>query len=595
MPPKLCFFGCVFYFTGFEEKTTPDGSVFTLEQLKHFEINLSRRGGSLISEYDASKVTHVIVDTQAHSIISRARADGKRIVNIYWLEDVLLSGNFHLPDKALHFPRSSLISYLSQEKLDQLPNGSNFVSFRNEKIAVSGFSQEQISILKEMILQIGAQFTLALSGHNTLLISNTTKSEKYSKALEWMIPVVSVHWLLDVFLGLNDAHKKPFGSHHFRHKQIDSKDPFELDRASMRHLLAGWKVPIKLERELLASKMASISAKPQSSEPTTVEKPSLPAPSPSPSAPVSTCGVTPTIISPSVTAPTVSASGPNAASVQNTTVTTTTNTTTTIATATVTANATSTNSTSTANQPQASTASITATPSESSVPPPVTKSPETVPAVDPFVPPSVLRPTGSNTSYESNYRVLVTGFTVEKFKELEEIVKKLNGKFTSNPNEVTHLVIDKPRTTLKFLFALNYTQFIVHYDWLYASNRAGKFVPEINYTYDAVGKLLEKRNSNKRKDPKTGQVTGKLFAPFIFFITPSVSPPIATLRKLIQSTASGQIMTDILPEKAQLDKLHSQNFKLVIIAAENDLYMVQNYASLNIRKYSIPFALTFSN
>lgn len=255
LPYNLCVFGCVFYFTGFDEKTRPDNMTFTCEQLRHFETNIRNHGGRLVAKYDATKVTHVIVDTQAHPIVPLARADGKRIVNIYWLEDVILSGKLRLPDKALHFPRSALISFLPPETLYQLPNPSNLITFRGEKIAVSGFSPVQVSILREMILQIGATFTIGFSAMNTLLIANNQSSEKCERALRWLIPIVSAHWLVDVFLGINDAHKRPFGGFNTRHKQLYHENPFQLDRAAMRHLLAGWNVPIKLDHTLLAAKV----------------------------------------------------------------------------------------------------------------------------------------------------------------------------------------------------------------------------------------------------------------------------------------------------------------------------------------------------
>lgn len=643
MPYKLCFFGCTFYLTGFTEKTTPDNLEFTPKQLKNVETNISNFGGTWLTQYDPAKVTHVITDTQSNPIVVRAKGEGKRIVNLYWLEDCLTNGTLTLPEKALHFPRSPYISLDKPEKLDQMPNSSNLVSFRNEIISVSGFSFPEISVLRELVMQIGAKFTTSFSVHNTLLISMDTKKEKYNYANQWSIPVVSAHWLLDVFLGLNDAHKKPFGSYHFRHKQIDSKDPFEMDRAAMRPLMTGWKFPIRLDREVLSIKLSSLSTKKskddQKEETTAASTADLPKdkketdaaaegetepPKATDDQTVESNGNEKTeetittetpIVDSSVTNPETLPAGdskseekPSETKSANETQNETPNSSDPIDVSLESPNnnlahgtkhqLTPDDSLFTKPSPTGPVAKKPRTGSsivDSALTPPAnvmspSKMPSLIPLLDTVapinssIPPSVLRTTVSNNTYESNYKVLVTGFTHSKRKELEEIIKKLNGKLTTNASEVTHLVIDEPRTTLNFLFSINYAQFVVHSDWLYASSRAGKFVPEINYTFDGVRKLLEKRNSLRRKDPKTGQLVGKLFSSFIFFITPSVNPSIAILRRLISATLSGQVITDTLPQKAQLDKLHSQNIKFVFIAAESDYYMLNAYKAWNIRK-----------
>jgi twin BRCT domain len=66
------------------------------------------------------------------------------------------------------------------------------------KIAISGYTGAERTALVELIRSVGASYSEAMKPSNSHLVCKTAKGEKYEKALEWKIHVVSIEWLLHV-------------------------------------------------------------------------------------------------------------------------------------------------------------------------------------------------------------------------------------------------------------------------------------------------------------------------------------------------------------------------------------------------------------
>ncbi|VEL10778.1 unnamed protein product [Protopolystoma xenopodis] len=118
----------------------------------------------------------------------RALLDGKRVVTIYWLNDVLEKGRMTPPDEIIHLP-----SPFSQE--------ITFSFLRAQTISVSGFEGRERAKVKLLILQLGAKFDDYLEPTDTLLVCKRPEGKKYEMALVWDIPCVNVRWLQDIYLG----------------------------------------------------------------------------------------------------------------------------------------------------------------------------------------------------------------------------------------------------------------------------------------------------------------------------------------------------------------------------------------------------------
>jgi hypothetical protein len=66
------------------------------------------------------------------------------------------------------------------------------------KISVSGYVGTERTALVELIRSVGACYTEAMRPNNTHLICKTANGQKYEKAIEWKIHIVSQEWLFHV-------------------------------------------------------------------------------------------------------------------------------------------------------------------------------------------------------------------------------------------------------------------------------------------------------------------------------------------------------------------------------------------------------------
>lgn len=113
----------------------------------------------------------------------------------------------------------------------------------------------------------------------------------------------------------------------------------------------------------------------------------------------------------------------------------------------------------------------------------------------------------------------------------------LGGRLTTDHNEMTHLVMTKPTRTLKFLYALCRSKYIIlvrnndirifhnsiklfQSSWLEESAKLGCFQPEENHWVTDLGTSVKCNIPAVIKSP----IRKTLFENRVFFITPSVVP-----------------------------------------------------------------------
>lgn len=130
-------------------------------------------------------------------------------------------------------------------------------------------------------------------------------------------------------------------------------------------------------------------------------------------------------------------------------------------------------------------------------------------------------------------RVLFTGFIRADTKQLQTMVTQLGGSVVENPLFCTHLVAAAFSRTMKFFVAINVCQHIVTRQWVEQSNQRNAFLDEKMFPLqDAAGEAEIKCSLQQSLARSRAQ---KLFAGMTFFVTPSVKPPVAELKKIIES------------------------------------------------------------
>jgi hypothetical protein len=140
-------------------------------------------GASPVKEY-SEQVSHCIFACQEDSLFSRAVQDNKIVASMYWLNYIVLEGNYVPPTNSiLFYPRPT-------KRLNELVD---------KEISVTGYVGLQRNYLKHLITAMGAKFAGGLNTQTDYVICLKTDSVKYVKAIEWKIPVINHLWLEDVF------------------------------------------------------------------------------------------------------------------------------------------------------------------------------------------------------------------------------------------------------------------------------------------------------------------------------------------------------------------------------------------------------------
>lgn len=224
VPLEMCLVGCIFCILDY-------GRLFDAPTIAVWKKVILQRGGEVEEAY-SSRCTHVICVTQRDSVVQQAIREGKRCVTVFWLNDVLLRKKLQPPWLALHFP-----SPYSDDK-----------PCKNQIISASGFDREERIRLKQMVLATGAKYTTYLTRLNSLLITKKREGLKYQKAQEWSISTVNLQWVQDVMLGHYEALRLPMAQ---KYQQYDAAEStFRLDYSLVPHLMAAWRVPVKLTEEI---------------------------------------------------------------------------------------------------------------------------------------------------------------------------------------------------------------------------------------------------------------------------------------------------------------------------------------------------------
>lgn len=216
----MCLVGCVFFILDLER-------LYGSSVIAGWKKVIMHRGGEVEENY-SPRCTHVICDTQRNILVQQALREGKRCVTIFWLNDVLLRKKLQAPWHALHFP---------SPYTDDKP-------CKNQIICTSGFDSEERQQVKQMVLSIGAKYTTYLTRLNSLLVTKKKEGLKYQKAQEWGIGTVNVQWLQDVVLGHYEALRLPMAPKYQQYEET------RLDYGLVPHLMAAWRIPIKLTEEI---------------------------------------------------------------------------------------------------------------------------------------------------------------------------------------------------------------------------------------------------------------------------------------------------------------------------------------------------------
>lgn len=521
VPKEVIMIGCFFFFDG----TTFD---MTDQEKKKLESRVTACGGQIETTY-SDRVTHVVSDCQGNTVTRQGLQEGKRIVSLYWLDDVYKQGKMFVPNKAWHLPKTDI----------QPPS-----LLSKEIVSTTGFSIDERANIRVLCTQIGCRYTPYMSTKNTVLVAKKVDGEKYNKALDWLIPVVSGQWVTDAFLGVNNASARPFGNHQ-RHKRFDAKsEHFDLDMYSVRHLLVGWKIPIKvseeqvkeaLERKKKLDETASCSqaSDEKSSQETEIMSTSMP----SQDSIVQSSQADTFVVNPPQ----------NNQLSENTDLKRTSEN----------------NDDDVFMKPLAKKAKIATSPAL-----------EPMKSLSNGIPPPPPLTLGENV-----FKILFTGIRQSEQPRLEEIVRKLGAKVTTNPSDCTHVVIERPVRTPKYLSAMSHTNFIVSKLWVIKSGQAGRFLNELKYAFVAVQEALKRRDSR-------GENGRFLFKNMVFFITPGVIPSPSVIKPIIES-AGGIAVTHIAPNAAQLKRMSERNQEFIVISTENDGLLCENFHKNKVRKYYV--------
>ncbi|XP_012566719.2 PAX-interacting protein 1 isoform X1 [Hydra vulgaris] len=173
--PEKLLEGCVIFFSGYEDRLQP--LVYQVWK------DVIRKACGEIEETYSDKVTHFICLHQQVPFFKKALADKKKIATAYWLNDILVAKTFFPPNTPLHLPS---------------PFTEVIADIQNSLITVSGYNGHERLLVKHMINFLGAHYTGHMTRSHTHLICKTPAGEKFKKAVEWQIPVISASWLGDM-------------------------------------------------------------------------------------------------------------------------------------------------------------------------------------------------------------------------------------------------------------------------------------------------------------------------------------------------------------------------------------------------------------
>jgi PAX-interacting protein 1 len=110
-------------------------------------------------------------------------------------------------------------------------------------LTLTGFEGRDRDYVKDMVRRTGAKYTSYFSKHNHAVVCHSAVGDKYQKAKDWKISTVSVQWLNDVLFGSINAEQC---MHNPKYHNFRLEDPLRIDYALVPHLIAAWKIPIRV-------------------------------------------------------------------------------------------------------------------------------------------------------------------------------------------------------------------------------------------------------------------------------------------------------------------------------------------------------------
>ncbi|KAG1673483.1 PAX-interacting protein 1 [Nymphon striatum] len=228
VPPSSCLLGCTFCICDYESPTN---------KVDMWKKIVLYHGGEVEPTY-SPQCTHVICESTKNPVMQQALREAKRCISAFWLNDVIIQRNMIPPWKAVHIPSPCIHDKPCKKQI----------------IAISGFEGNDRKCLQEMILISGARYTGHLCQSNTLLIAKKNDGQKFKKATEWRIPVVSVQWLNDILSGHYEALRSPLSQ---KYQNYNLDNAFKLDYTNIHHLMFAWRSPVKVTEAMLSQNSQS--------------------------------------------------------------------------------------------------------------------------------------------------------------------------------------------------------------------------------------------------------------------------------------------------------------------------------------------------
>ncbi|XP_049699175.2 PAX-interacting protein 1 isoform X1 [Helicoverpa armigera] len=259
LPPDLFLLGCVFHIVEYQQS-------WGAERVSRWGEAIQRRGGEVEPVYCA-RVTHVLCETQRHGVVMQALRDAKRCVTAYWLSDAMLRRGVLPPWHALHLPSM----YAARDR-----------PARHHRAAISGWRDEERDRVTFCLEHIGAKLTPYMTRDNTVLICKRAEGNKYRRARDWGIPVVTAAWLTDLLLGNMSALSQIENA---KYQQFNLTSPFRMDYSLVSHLMNAWKMPINITQESHERAKRSAAAACVAAGGRRAKRPRLQSPPPAPAPP----------------------------------------------------------------------------------------------------------------------------------------------------------------------------------------------------------------------------------------------------------------------------------------------------------------------
>ncbi|KAJ2940230.1 hypothetical protein O0L34_g11798 [Tuta absoluta] len=117
---------------------------------------------------------------------------------------------------------------------------------KHHRVAISGWRGDERERVLAQVEHIGAKLTPYMTRDNTVLICKRAEGNKYRRAREWSVPVVTAHWLTDLLLGNMSALSQIENA---KYQQFNMPSPFRMDYSLVSHLMNAWKMPINITQE----------------------------------------------------------------------------------------------------------------------------------------------------------------------------------------------------------------------------------------------------------------------------------------------------------------------------------------------------------